>query len=129
MSTARAVKPLWDAIFAVIENLTVAGLGAVEVKETPAPGTPFPYVTFSVAFPEHRRAEGVGALQTDVWDTNNVERIIAIQDALAALLDGCVLTWSGGTATLFASSTPPIGRDPDGSTRHGVQIYRVLVHT
>lgn len=129
MSTSRAVKPLWDAIYATIESLTVSGIGAIAVLETPAPGTDFPYVTFSVSFPEHGRAEGVGALQTDVWETNNVERIVAIQDALAALLDGAVLTFTGGTASIFASSTPPIGRDPDGTTRHGVQIYRVLVHT
>ncbi len=129
MGTAVAIEQLWTAVYALLTTLTVPTIGSVPVLESPAPGMAYPYVTYAVAFAEHGRAAGEAVLQVDVWDSAAVEKIIAIQAALAALLDGKVVTWSGGTATLLAASTPPIGRDPDGTTRHGVQLYRVLVHT
>lgn len=128
MSTGKAYKPLWLAVAAKLASLTVTGIGAVTIAETVGPDNAFPFVTFAVAFPRHGASEGDAALEVHAWDNQNAERVIDILDAVNTKLDHAVLTWAGGTGTILASSTPSIGKDPDGSTRHGVQIYRVAVH-
>jgi hypothetical protein len=92
------------------------------------PDTALPFVRYSLSFQTDSEKRGEAVLQVEVFSNGEVEDVLDIMHTVGGLLDRERLSFDGGHGVAIINSLPSIGRDEDGTTRHGVQTYRVLVH-
>jgi len=126
--SAALNREVWEKLFAALYGNVIDG-AVVPVAESTDPAQAFPYITIAVDFPDHGERKTEGAAQINVWTNGGTLQVLRIQAAVNALLDRQRLPIVGGAAVVLARSTPPIGRGEDGTTRHGVQIFSVLIHS
>jgi hypothetical protein len=122
------IAPLYTAVFAALDGLTVNSV-AIPIFENAPETQPPPFVTFELSIAASSERTGQAEMQLHVWCADPIEGVVAILQACASRLDRQRLSTTVGNATALLDSTPPIGRDPDTRLRHGVQIYRILIHT
>lgn len=128
MSVSTLVTQVHARVFAMLSAVTIDAVAINVFEEHPSDPT-FPYVTFSVAFDAFGDRHAEGSAQIDVWGNNGGAEVTTIIDAINGALDRKSLGIVGGKAVLLASATHSIGRDGDGTTRHGIQIYRFLLQS
>lgn len=125
--TGQMIAPVYKAVFAVLGDLRWNGR-ALRVHETVPARPTFPFLTFAVSFAPQSQNTSEGALQVDIWHSGKTEDVVELLDVVARL-DHKRMPTAIGRADLLLSSTPEIGRDPKTGRRHGVQIFRVLIHS
>lgn len=91
--------------------------------------TPFPYMTFGTTTANPWNTKGAlgenSIVQVDVWTREfDFLQCKAIADAVRAALDRVTLGIDGWITTEFQSAA--FMRDPDGKTKHGILLFRVL---
>lgn len=89
----------------------------------------FPYISFGPAtvnpFNVKDRLGETSVVQVDIWTRErDFTRNKAIADAVRAAVDRVPLAIDGWITTELQGVT--FMRDPDGKTRHGVMLFRVL---
>lgn len=127
MKLSEAIRPLYVAVYAKLSALE-EGSPSIGVGESVAPDTTLPFVRYSLNFNTDTERRAEAALQVEVFSNGEVEEVLDIFHTIGGLLDRERLSFDGGHAVAIINSVPSIGRDEDGTTRHGVQTYRVLVH-
>lgn len=123
------VLPVWTAVFEALDENVVVDGKTIAVRETPDPGEPYPYVTFKVEMSagdtEHK---ALGGVELSAWGNNGAAELLAILTEAGKLISRKKLPTSIGKAVCLFSTLPSVGRGEDGTLRHAVQAFRVLVH-
>ena len=131
---------LQDALYAALNVPSVTSLlvqgGAYVPIYTSVPQTDngeddaeFPYISFgpetTAPFNDKGQTGGNTVAQVDVWTRElDLHQCKQICDAVRAAVDRQPLALTGHITTEFESAA--YTRDPDGKTRHGIMLFRVL---
>lgn len=126
-STTTLVRPIYLAVYAKLQTVTVDGQ-PIRLAEGHAPNAAYPYVTWRVSMFEHGEQRGNGELEVHVWGNDGDDQVLLILDAIQTALDRvALLNTNAGKVISLPGPTPPIGREGNGATRHGIQQFWLKV--
>jgi hypothetical protein len=125
--TAELHLPLYSAVWTRLSTLDVTGETITKAEKAP-PNPTLPLCTYAIEFIKHGERAGEAVLRLDIWHNVNVERILAIVDAVGVLFDRKAMQLPTAKAVPMLEGTASIFDEEDGVTRHAVLTFRVLFH-
>lgn len=134
MKSANLQRAVYSAL---VNDAAVSGLVQSVYADHPQPDEPeddsvFPYITIgndvATTWDSHTFDGGNHLVQIDVWSrSNNFLETKDVADAIRDLLHHQPLTIAAADHVLTINENNTFTRDPDGHTKRGMCMYRIIL--